>query len=142
MAMYIPSLFTGSLIGRFGLTRIMTAGTILMAACAAVALVDRHFMHYWTGLVLLGVGWNFLFVGATTLLTRTYRPAERFRAQAVNDFAVFGFQALASLTAGTVIFRSGWETLNVLSLPLLGMMLAVIWKARNAMGNRIPSSSS
>lgn len=132
MAMYIPSLFTGSFIGRFGLTRVMTAGTLLMAACAAVALVDRHFMHYWTGLVLLGVGWNFLFVGGTTLLTKTYRPAERFRAQAVNDFVVFGFQAFASLTAGAVIFRAGWETLNALSLPLLGIMLAVIWKTRNA----------
>lgn len=132
MAMYIPSLFTGGLVDRFGLTRIMTAGTLLMAACTAVALVDRHFMHYWTGLVLLGVGWNFLFVGGTTLLTRTYRPAERFRAQAVNDFVVFGFQAFASLTAGTVIFRAGWEALNALSLPLLGVMLAVIWKIRSA----------
>ena len=129
MAMYIPSLFTGSLLGRFGLMRLMVAGTLLMAACAAVALVDRHFMHYWTGLVLLGVGWNFLFVAGTTLLTRTYRPAERFRAQAVNDFAVFGFQAIASLTAGTVIFKSGWEALNILSLPLLALMLLIIMRA-------------
>jgi MFS family permease len=134
MAMYIPSLFTGRLLGRFGLKRIMIAGTLLMAACAAVALVERHFMHYWTGLVLLGVGWNFLFVGGTTLLTRTYRPSERFRAQAVNDFAVFGFQALASLTAGAVIFQAGWETLNVLSLPLLALMLFVIYRTRYVTG--------
>jgi len=130
MAMYVPSLFTGSLIGRFGLVRIMTAGTALMIACVLLALMNRNFVHYWAGLVLLGVGWNFLFVGGTTLLTRTYSPAEGFKAQAVNDFIVFGFQALASLSAGTVIFRAGWEALNVATLPLMIVMLAVIVKLR------------
>ncbi len=130
LAMFVPSLFTGALIGRYGLARIMLTGTLLMTACAAISLVDRHFVHYWTGLVLLGVGWNFLFIGGTTLLTRCYRPGDHFRAQAVNDFVVFGFQALASLSAGAVIFRAGWETLNALSLPLLAIMLATIWKMR------------
>ncbi len=130
LAMFVPSLFTGSLIGRFGLTRIMMTGTLLMTACAVIALIDRHFVHYWTGLVLLGVGWNFLFVGGTTLLTKCYRPEDRFRAQATNDFIVFGFQAIASLSAGAVIFNAGWEVLNGLSLPLLAVMLAVIVKMR------------
>jgi MFS family permease len=126
MAMYIPSLFTGSLIGRYGLRPVMASGTVLMAACVLLALADRHFIHYWVGLVLLGVGWNLLFVGGTTLLTRTYSSAEGFKAQAVNDFTVFGFQALASLTAGTVIFRAGWEVLNAVTLPLLALMLAMV----------------
>ena len=130
MAMYIPSLFTGALIGRYGLARVMLAGVLLMAACSLVAIVDRHFVHYWAGLVLLGVGWNFLFVGGTTLLTRTYRPAERFKAQGVNDLAVFGFQALASLSEGTVIFRAGWEALNGLGFPLLALMGLLILRLR------------
>jgi len=130
MAMFIPSLFTGFLIARYGLARIMFAGTTLMTACAVIAMIEHHFVHYWTGLVLLGVGWNFLFIGGTTLLTRCYRPSERFKAQAVNDFAVFGFQAIASLTAGTVLFRAGWETLNGLSLPLLVIMFAIILRLK------------
>jgi MFS family permease len=134
LAMFIPSLFTGFLISRFGLPRVMLAGTLMMMACVVAALVDRHFVHYWTGLVLLGVGWNFLFVGATTLLTRCYDPSERFKAQAFNDFTVFGFQAVASLTAGTVIFVAGWEVLNALSLPLLAVMLLVIWRMGRKMG--------
>jgi MFS family permease len=136
LAMFVPSLFTGALIGRYGLGRIMLTGTLLMTACAAISLVDRHFVHYWTGLVLLGVGWNFLFIGGTTLLTKSYRPGDRFRAQAVNDFVVFGFQAVASLSAGAVIFRAGWETLNALSLPLLAVMLAVIWKMKGRIDGR------
>ncbi len=126
LAMFIPSLFSGSLIARFGLTRIMSAGALLMTGCVATALVERHFVHYWLGLVLLGVGWNFLFVGGTTLLTRTYRPGERFRAQAVNDLAVFGFQAAASLSAGTVIFAFGWEAVNAVNLPVLFLVLAAV----------------
>jgi MFS family permease len=131
MAMFIPSLFTGFLISRYGLTRIMLWGIVLMTICVSLALADRHFVHYWAALVLLGVGWNFLFIGGTTLLTRCYSPAERFKAQAVNDFTVFGFQALASLSAGTVIFLAGWEVVNGLNLPLLLIIFGVIWKLRN-----------
>jgi predicted MFS family arabinose efflux permease len=136
MAMYVPSLFTGALIGRYGLVKIMTAGTLLMIACALLALVNRHFVHYWAGLVLLGVGWNFLFIGGTTLLTRTYSPAESFKAQAVNDCVVFGFQALASLSAGTIIFRAGWEVLNAATIPLMIIMLLVIANLRNVIDER------
>jgi MFS family permease len=129
--MFIPSLFTGLLISRYGLTKVMLWGTTLMIVCVALALADRRFIHYWAGLVLLGVGWNFLFIGGTTLLTRCYNSAERFKAQAVNDFAVFGFQALASLSAGTVIFMAGWEVVNGLTLPFLVIMLAVVWKLKH-----------
>lgn len=130
MAMFIPSLFTGFLISRYGLTRVMLWGTVLMTFCVALALADRHFIHYWAGLVLLGVGWNFLFIGGTILLTRCYSQAERFKAQAFNDFTVFGFQALASLSAGTVIFLAGWKVVNGLNLPLLLIMFGVIWKLK------------
>ena len=132
MAMFIPSLFTGFLISRYGLAKVMLWGAGLMAACIAMALAERHFIHYWTGLVLLGIGWNFLFIGGTTLLTRSYRPAERFKAQAVNDFTVFGFQALASLSAGTVIFLAGWEVVNGLGLAPLLAVFWIIWKQRRA----------
>ncbi len=130
MAMFIPSLFSGALIDRFGLLRIMIAGVFLMALCAGITLINRHFIHYWGGLVLLGVGWNFLFVGGTTLLTRTYNSAERFKVQAINDVSIYGFQAAASLSAGAVIFRYGWETVNIIALPLLFIMLVVLLRIR------------
>ena len=103
-----------------------------MTGCVALALAERQFLHYWAGLVLLGVGWNFLFIGGTTLLTRCYQPSERFKAQAVNDFSVFGFQALASLSAGSVIFLAGWETVNGLSLVPLLAVLWIIGKQRRS----------
>jgi MFS family permease len=130
MAMFIPSLFSGSLIDRFGLSRIMTAGILCMTLCVVIGLLNRHFIHYWSALVLLGIGWNFLFVGGTTLLTRTYRPGERFKTQAANDFVIYGFQAAASLSAGAIIFHAGWETVNLLTLPFLFVMLLVIWRLR------------
>lgn len=130
MAMFIPSLFTGILISRFGISKIMMAGTMLLAACVSLALVDHQLIHYWVGMVLLGVGWNFLFVGATTLLTRCYSPAERFKSQAVNDFTVFGFQAVASLTAGAVIFMAGWEVLNGVTLPFLIVLFGMVLRMR------------
>ena len=136
LAMFVPSLFTGSLIARFGLSRIMSTGALLMTGCVATALFNRDFVHYWLGLVLLGIGWNFLFVGGTTLLTRTYRPGERFRAQAVNDFSVFGFQAAASLSAGTVIFAFGWEVMNAASLPVLIFVLGAIIIQRHKINGR------
>jgi len=135
MAMFLPSFFSGALIGRFGLFRVMLAGILLMTFCVLIALVDRHLFHYWAGLVLLGIGWNFLFVGGTTLLTRSYRPAERFKAQAVNELIVYGSQAAASLSAGSVIFRAGWETVNLLTLPCLAAMLAILLRARPRLAN-------
>lgn len=123
IAMYVPALFSGFLIARFGVPLIMGVGVVAIAVCVGVASASHHFMHYWWALVLLGVGWNFLFVAGTTLLTSTYRPEQRFKAQAINDVLVFGSQASASLLAGVALYYLGWTTLNLLTLPFLGMML-------------------
>lgn len=129
IAMYLPSLITGTLIVRFGLRAVMGTGLACMFACIAVAVVDTHVMHYWWALVLLGVGWNFLFVGGTTLLTRCYRASERFRVQALNEFSVFGTTAVASLLAGVLLQSLGWTTINLLMLPLLAITLVAVLRA-------------
>lgn len=138
LAMYGPSLFSGRLIGRIGVRAGMTAGLALMFACVAVASAGHDLMHYWWGLVLLGVGWNLLFVAGTALLTTTYQPAERFRAQAVNEFSVFGTQALASLLAGPAIHLLGWRTLNFATLvPLALFAVALLaWPAQRSRNSR------
>ena len=122
VAMYAPSLASAVLIGRFGARRMMAAGVFAMLLTIALGLLGREVMHYWWALVLLGIGWNFLFVGGTTLLVGTYRSSERFRAQAVNDFSVFGTSALASLAAGSVMLAFGWVALLVSALPALVAM--------------------
>jgi MFS family permease len=127
IAMYAPSLFSGRLIARIGIPAGMTAGLVLMLACVLVSISGRDLMHYWWGLVMLGVGWNLLFVAGTALLTTTYQPAERFRAQAVNEFSVFGSQAAASLLAGPAIHALGWRDMNLAALlPLAAMALALL----------------
>lgn len=127
IAMYLPSLASGWLVARLGIARMMIAGIVCMAACVLVALVSGHaFAHYLVGLVLLGVGWNLLFVAATTLLTRTYSPGERFRAQGCNDFATFTAQAIASLVAGAAIATIGWRATNLVMLPVLAAMLVAV----------------
>ena len=136
LAMYLPALVSGRIVGRFGTHATMTAGTVTMAGCVAVAIAGgREVIHYWWAMVLLGVGWNLLFVAGTTLLTQAYRPEERFRAQALNEFAVFGSQAVASLMAGVALAAVGWTGLNLASLPLLAAMLAGIVLTR---GRRAP----
>jgi len=127
LAMYLPALVSGRIVGRIGPRPTMFIGTVIMMGCVAIAVLGgREVVHYWWALVLLGAGWNLLFVAGTTLLTTTYRPAERFRAQAVNEFVVFGSQAVASLLAGLAIITIGWEQLNLASLPLLAAMLVGI----------------
>ncbi len=128
LAMYLPSLASGWLIRVLGIRMLMSLGIALMGACVAIStVVGHHFVHYLTGLALLGVGWNFLFVAGTTLLTTTYRPAERFGAQGLNDFTVFGSQAMASLAAGPAITLLGWEQLNLLAIPVLIAMAVAVW---------------
>jgi hypothetical protein len=119
LAMYIPSLVAGFLIERVGLARLMIVGAVCLLGTSIVGLQGHSLMHYWWALVLLGVGWNFLYVGGTTLLTYTYSSEERFHAQAVNEFLVFGVSATASLLAGTVMFYFGWTTLMVVPIPVL-----------------------
>lgn len=131
LGMYVPSLFTGFLIERFGTVRVMGTGAVALLACCVVGLQGQSVMHYWLALVLLGIGWNFLYVGGTTMLTYTYRMNERFKAQALNEFCVFGTSAAGSLLAGTVIFAYGWYTLVVLPLLPLVMVLAGLFAVRN-----------
>jgi MFS family permease len=130
LAMYVPSLFAGFLIERLGVTRLMMAGTAGLLATSIIGLQGHALMHYWWALVLLGVGWNFLYVGGTTLLTYSYSMAERFRAQGVNEFLVFGMSASASLLAGTVMFYFGWTTLMLLPIPVLLAIAAALTLVR------------
>ncbi len=130
MAMYLPSLITGFLVERLGLFRIMLIGAVLMIACSGLAIVSVAFIHYWGALVLLGLGWNLLFVGGTVLLTRTYAPNERFQAQAGNDFTVFGIQAMASLSAGSLLYSTNWTIMNLLSILVLAATLSVVLQQR------------
>ena len=123
LAMYVPSLFSGWLVARFGAFRMLALGALLEAGCVAFALSGRDVMHYAWALIALGVGWNLMFVASTTLLIRTYRPAERFRVQALNDFCMFGVMAVASLLAGVVINTSGWAFMNLIALGPLGLVL-------------------
>jgi predicted MFS family arabinose efflux permease len=119
VGMFAPSFFTGSLIKRYGAPRIMQVGFILLLGNVAVALSGVEFLHFLSALILLGVGWNFAFIGGTTLLTQAYRPAEQLKVQAVNEFSVFGLVALATLSAGWLYDRFGWITLNLAVVPLL-----------------------
>ncbi len=128
IAMYAPSLFSGLLIARLGIGRMMAAGAVAMLGTVLVGLQGQAVTHYWLALVLLGIGWNFLYVGGTTLLTRCYRTSERFRSQAVNDFSVFATSATGSLLAGTAIHLLGWLKLVLVVIPpLLLMLLALAW---------------
>ena len=127
LGMYVPALFSAHVLRWLGLRRMMLAGCALMAGCIAIAGSGHHaVLHYGWALVLLGVGWNWLFVASTTLLTSTYQPAERFRVQALNEFATFGAQGASSLFSAMVLFATGWEHLNLLMLPLLGLMVVLV----------------
>ena len=128
IGMFAPSFFTGSLINRFGVARIMLSGAILMTACVIIALADIALLNFWTALLLLGVGWNFLFVGGTSLLTEAYAPAERAKTQAANDFIVFSTVAASSLLSGSLLYHYDWQTVNYAALPfIVAVTLAILW---------------
>jgi len=126
MGMFVPSFFTGHLISRYGVFNVMVGGIVLLVAGVAVALTGVTVWHFRGALTLNGVGWNFLFVGATTLLTTTYRPSERGKAQAFNDCMVFATTTVASLMAGVVLELKGWAVLNYLAFALVCVALLVI----------------
>ncbi|MBO6825709.1 MAG: MFS transporter [Sneathiella sp.] len=125
VAMFGPSFFTGSLIARYGDYKIIMIGALLGVACVFVALSGLALAHFWVALVLLGVSWNFMFIGGTTLLTTTYRPSETAKVQGFNDFMVFGTVATASLSAGILQQKFGWETVNYTVLPFF-ILVAVM----------------
>jgi MFS family permease len=132
-AMYIPSLFTGLLIDRLGLRQVMLAGAGILLLSGFIGVGAATLGAYYLALILLGLGWNFLFVSATVLLTKTYSPGERFRAQALNDFLVFGVQATASLSAGAVLELAGWGTINVIGISLVVLTFFLLLRARKAL---------
>jgi MFS family permease len=128
MGMFVPSFFTGNLIHRYGVLNVMLLGTGVFILGVIAGLAGMDAWNFRVALTLNGLGWNFLFVGATTLVTTTYRPAERGKAQALNDFLVFGTTALCSLLAGVLQNRLGWLPLNWLSVVLVAIaILAVGW---------------
>ncbi len=130
LGMYVPSLVSGFLIERLGTVKMMSVGAFALLAATVTGLQGHTIMHYWFTLVLLGIGWNFLYVGGTTMLTLTYSMAERFKAQGVNEFCVFGTSATASLLAGTVIYFYGWYTLILIPIPALLLILAGLFIVR------------
>jgi MFS family permease len=137
VAMFAPSFFTGSLIKRFGVLRVILAGVAAMLACVGVALSGERVANFWWALVLLGLGWNFMYVGGTTLLTEVYRPAEKAKTQGLNEILISGVTALSSFASGVLVNSFGWKQLNVVALPLLLLAgMASFWltlrRARSA----------
>ena len=139
LGMYVPSFFTGDLIKRFGVLTIIKLGAILMLGCVAVTLSGIELERFWLGLVLLGLGWNFMFIGGTTLLTEVYTPAERNKVQAMNDFMVWGTVSAASLSAGMLQNLVGWDAVNlaILAPVLLAFVAALLLRLFRA---RVPST--
>jgi MFS family permease len=130
VGMFAPSFFTGSLIHRFGLTRVMLAGVALNLVCVAIAVAGVEVMHFWLSMLLLGVGWNFLFVGATMLLTEAHTPAERAKVQGVNDAAIFVTLVVSSLASGALFTFQGWQAMNYAAVPVLLLAGAgILWLA-------------
>lgn len=132
IAMFAPSFFTGHLVRRFGKVEVTAFGFLLLASCSALALSGITLFHFWGALVLLGVGWNFAFIGATTLVTECYRPQEKEKIQGFNDFIVFGNVALASMLSGYVHFQFGWDMVNILAFPVIGLCLFILFLKKNA----------
>lgn len=128
LGMFAPSFFTGSLIKRFGLLSILITGALFGLACVYINLNGTSVNHFWFALVLLGISWNFLFIGATTLLTETYNENEKFKSQAFNDFIMFSIVAAASLSAGILHHQYGWQFVNYIAIPaLIFILLSLVW---------------
>jgi MFS family permease len=130
VGMFAPSFVTGDLIRRCGVLQVMLWGVVLILVCTGIALAGVEVAHFWWALVLLGVGWNFLFIGATTLLTDTYHPAEKAKAQGANDLVIFITMATSSFASGMILERNGWQTLNYVAIPFVAAVgIAVAWLA-------------
>ena len=123
---------------RLGVSRAVLVGVVGMVGAVVVGAVAVSFTAFWAGLVLLGLGWNFMFLGGTVVLARTAVGGDRFRLQAINDFSVFGAQALASLSAGTALALVGWQILNLASLPVLLVVAVAVVLSRRALRTPTP----
>jgi MFS family permease len=130
VGMYAPGFFTGSLIKRFGVLKVILAGVAVIAGAVFVALNGVTLPHFVVALALLGIGWNFMYVGGTTLLTESYRPAEKAKTQGANDFIVFSIMGVSSFSSGALVSSAGWERMNAGALPVLVVVaLGVGWLA-------------
>ena len=137
LAMFGPSFFTGHLINRFGKPAVTALGLLLLAGSGLMALAGLELMNFWGSLVLLGVGWNFGFIGATAMLTDCYRPPERAKVQATNDFLMFGTVAVASFGSGTLLNVSGWDSINLGIMPMVAaalLLLGWLWLHERRLG--------
>jgi MFS family permease len=124
--MYAPGFFTGRLITRFGAPRVVAAGLALTAVSAAIGLTGVDVAHFWLTLILLGVGWNFGFIGASALVLECHRPEERTRVQSLNDFLVFGTMAIGSFSSGSLLTAYGWDTVLWVSFVPLAIAVATL----------------
>ncbi|EWH03826.1 MFS transporter [Halomonas sp. BC04] len=140
LGMFAPSFVTGSLIARFGVDRILLAGAALLAVAVLLANLGQTIGHFWMALVLLGVGWNFLFIGGSALLSTVHSETERGKVQGINDLIIFSLVAVGSLMSGQLFHRLSWETLNLAMLPLILLVALSIlgW----SLGRRVASRRS
>ena len=138
LGMYAPSFFTGSLVKRVGALPVMVAGLVLNIVCVLIALNGVDLMHFMAALITLGVGWNFLFIGGTTLATEAYRPEERTTAQATVDFCVYATMTVTAFGSGALVTTGGWQAMNLGSLLPLGLLAAALgwlaWRRRAGLG--------
>ncbi len=136
VAMFVPSFFTGDLIRKLGVLRVIALGCTLVFGCIAVNLMGTSVIHFETALVLLGLGWNFLYVGATSLLTETYLPAEKSRVQALNDTLVFTTVSISSLASAGLLSHFGWFAINLAAIPMMALVLCAVlgllWRGKSA----------
>ena len=131
LGMFVPSLFTGKLIARFGTTKVIQAGCLFLLAALILNQFGITYWHFFFALVMLGIGWNFTFIGATNLLSKTYQPSDKAKVQGLNDFLVFAFAAIASMLAGYWQSALGWEMLNMLMIPAVIIAMACVFFSTN-----------
>ena len=126
LAMFAPSFFTGMLIQRFGTEKVVAAGLVILMACAAVAHMGIELWNFWGALVLLGIGWNFGFIGSTAIVASSYRPHEADKVQGFHDIVLFSMVALSSFSSGKVFNAYGWNTINLVFWPVAGLSLVLV----------------
>jgi MFS family permease len=135
LGMFAPSFITGVLINRYGVVRVTGFGLLLLIVAAGIGIAGITLWHFWIGLALLGVGWNFAFIGATTMVTQCYRPNERNRVQAFNDFLIFGSMAIGSFSSGKLLANFGWDVVNEVTIPFVlaacVLLFAWAWRQRH-----------
>jgi MFS family permease len=140
VGMFAPSFFTGSLIKRFGTLNVMLAGVAINFLCLGIALAGTAVAHFWWSLVLLGIGWNFLYIGATNLLTESYRPSERAKAQGANDSTIFLVMVISSFSSGFLLNTNGWGTIIMVSGVIMAIVgVALVWLMARTAPRRAPA---